>query len=55
MEGLDKIISSIENKLNNAAFTDKAPAQVVEGARKQLADNQKKRQETSEALAALTK
>ena len=55
MEGLDKIISSIENKLGNAAFTDKAPAQVVEGARKQLADNQKKRQETSEALAALTK
>jgi valyl-tRNA synthetase len=55
MEGLDKIISSIENKLNNAAFTDKAPTQVVEGARKQLADNQKKRQETAEALTALTK
>ena len=54
LESLDKIISSIENKLNNEAFTGKAPAQVVEGARKQLAENQAKRQETAEALNALS-
>ena len=54
LESLDKIISSIENKLNNEAFTGKAPAQVVEGARKQLEENQAKRQETAEALNALS-
>jgi len=53
LEGLGKIISSIENKLSNASFTEKAPAQVVEGARRQLADNLAKQQETEEALNAL--
>ncbi len=53
LESLDKIISNIEKKLSNEAFTGKAPPQVVEGARKQLAENQAKRQETTEALQAL--
>ena len=54
LESLDKIISSIENKLKNSAFTDKAPPEVVEGARRQLGDNQSKRKETQEALRTLT-
>jgi valyl-tRNA synthetase len=53
LDQLKNIISSIEKKLGNAAFTEKAPAQVVEGARRQLADNLSKRQETEEALKAL--
>ena len=53
IDQLKNIISSIEKKLGNAAFTEKAPAQVVEGARRQLADNLSKRQETEEALKAL--
>ena len=54
LESLSKIIASIENKLGNAAFTEKAPQQVVEGARKQLAENQQKKQETEDALQALS-
>lgn len=52
-ESLEKIIKGIEAKLGNSSFVDKAPAQVVEGAKKQLADNQSKLQETQEALQAL--
>jgi len=52
---LQKVISSIEGKLGNASFLDKAPAQVVEGARKQLSENLTKKQETEEALAALSR
>jgi len=54
LASLQKVISSIENKLGNSAFTDKAPAQVVEGARRQLAENQAKIKETEEALKALS-
>ena len=54
LEALNKIISSIENKLGNTAFTGKAPPQVVEGARRQLADNLAKKQETEDALRALS-
>ena len=54
LESLQKVISSIENKLSNSAFTDKAPAQVVEGARRQLAENQAKIKETEDALKALS-
>ena len=54
LASLQKVISSIENKLSNSAFTDKAPAQVVEGARRQLAENQAKIKETEEALKALS-
>ena len=44
----------IEAKLNNASFVDKAPPQVVEGARTQLSDNQAKLKETQDALTALS-
>ena len=50
---LEGLISSVEKKLSNASFTDKAPPQVVEGARKQLSGNQEKLKETKAALAAL--
>ena len=53
LDQLKNIIFSIEKKLGNSAFTEKAPAQVVEGARRQLADNLSKKQETEEALKAL--
>lgn len=52
-ESLVKIIKGIEAKLGNSSFVDKAPVQIVEGAKKQLADNQSKLQETHEALQAL--
>jgi valyl-tRNA synthetase len=54
IEGLEKIISSIENKLGNPAFTGKAPPPVVDGARRQLAENHAKKQETEDALRALS-
>ena len=50
---LEGLVSSVEKKLSNASFTDKAPPQVVEGARKQLSGNQEKLKETQAALAAL--
>jgi valyl-tRNA synthetase len=53
VSSLEGIITGIENKLNNSSFVDKAPAQVVEGAKKQLQDNLHKLQETKEALSAL--
>jgi len=54
LASLEKVIYSIENKLGNSAFADKAPAQVVEGARRQLAENLAKIKETEEALKALS-
>ncbi len=53
LDHLDRIISSIESKLRNVAFTQKAPAQVVEGAKRQLSNNLAKKREIEEALAAL--
>jgi valyl-tRNA synthetase len=53
LEDLQKIIRSIEGKLGNASFTSKAPPDVVEGARHQLAENQTKLDETRDALQAL--
>lgn len=50
VEKLKKIISGIQNKLNNPGFTDKAPAKVVEGARKQLEENENKLKETETLL-----
>jgi valyl-tRNA synthetase len=52
-EELQKIIRSIDGKLGNASFTSKAPPDVVDGARHQLAENQTKLDETREALNAL--
>ena len=54
IQGLEKIISSIENKLGNPAFTEKAPPPVVDGAKRQLSENKAKKQETEEALRALS-
>ena len=50
---LEGIIRGIEAKLGNSSFVDKAPEQVVNGARKQLADNQNKLKEVNEALEGL--
>ena len=52
-ESIEKIIKGIIAKLSNSSFVEKAPAKVVEGAKKQLADNQSKLEETQEALQAL--
>lgn len=52
-KSLEGIIRGIETKLSNPSFVDKAPEQVVAGAKKQLADNQAKLKETKEALQAL--
>ncbi len=53
LQSLAQIISSIEKKLSNAAFTEKAPTQVVDGAKRQLAENQAKLKETEDAISAL--
>jgi valyl-tRNA synthetase len=53
LEQLDKVIASSEARLANEAFTSKAPAAVIDGARKQLAENQVKREELRRLLAAL--
>ena len=44
----------IENKLKNPGFTDKAPAKVVEGARKQLEENQSKLAEIKSLLSSMS-
>jgi valyl-tRNA synthetase len=46
-------IERIEQRLNNPAFTQKAPAAVLDENRKRLADWQAKQQQTQAALAAL--
>ena len=53
LETLSKHIAATDARLNNKAFTDKAPAAVVEGARKQLAEQQAKRAEVERLLQAL--
>lgn len=53
LEKLDKAIKAGEGKLNSPNFVNKAPAHVVEGARKQLADTQAKRDEIARLLASL--
>jgi len=53
LELISKGIASSEAKLSNEAFTSKAPANVIEGARKQLAENQAKREELRRLLVAL--
>ena len=50
---LSSIIAGIENKLKNRGFTDKAPAKVVEGARKQLIDNQSKLSEIQSLIRSM--
>ncbi|MFP6886543.1 MAG: valine--tRNA ligase, partial [Opitutales bacterium] len=50
---LQKVVASTEARLNNVSFTAKAPAEVVEGARRQLTETQAKLDETQAALTAL--
>ena len=54
LEQLEKIVNSVKGKLTNAAFTSKAPPDIIEGARHQLLENEAKLNETVEALAALS-
>ncbi len=50
---INKHIAGTEARLNNEAFTSKAPPAVLEGALKQLADQQAKRDELTRLLRAL--
>ncbi len=52
-EQIIKHIAGTEARLANEAFVSKAPASVLEGARKQLADQKAKRTEIERLLAAL--
>ena len=53
LEQLGKVIAGSEARLANEAFTSKAPTNVIEGARQQLAENQAKCKELRRLLAAL--
>ena len=54
IDNLEKIILSIEYKLNNERFILNAPPEVVEGARAQLVENQLKLKESTEILNSLS-
>jgi len=53
LEAVTKHIAGTESRLANQAFVSKAPPAVLEGARKQLADQQAKKAEIERLLAAL--
>ncbi len=53
LEAIAKHIAGTEARLNNKAFMDKAPAAVLDGAKKQLADQLAKQAELKRLLAAL--
>ncbi len=53
LDTINKHIAGTEARLANTAFTSKAPPAVLEGARKQLADQQAKRDELTRLLKAL--
>lgn len=53
MAKLDKLISGIQAKLNNPQFVERAKPEVVEGARGQLADNVRKRDELARLLGSI--
>jgi valyl-tRNA synthetase len=53
LEKLDQHVAATEARLANPAFAGKAPAAVIEGARRQLSDLQAKRAETARLRAAL--
>ncbi|HVU46189.1 MAG TPA: hypothetical protein VHD85_08685, partial [Terracidiphilus sp.] len=50
---LEELVASGERKLNDSDFPTKAPAKIVEGARKQLAENKLLLEKARAALAAL--
>ena len=53
LEAMAKHVAATAARLANKAFTDKAPPAVLEGARKQLADQQAKQAELERLLGAL--
>ncbi|MDF3057020.1 MAG: valyl-tRNA synthetase [Rariglobus sp.] len=53
LDTINKHIAGTEARLSNEAFTSKAPPAVLEGAKKQLADQQAKRDELTRLLKAL--
>lgn len=53
LEKLDKAVAAGTAKINNPAFAAKAPAHILEGAKKQLAETQAKRDEVAKLLAGL--
>jgi valyl-tRNA synthetase len=53
LEAITKHVAGTEARLANVAFTSKAPPAVLDGARKQLADQQAKRGELERLLKAL--
>jgi len=53
LEKLDKAVAAGTAKINNPAFATKAPAHILEGAKKQLAETQAKRDEIAKLLAVL--
>ena len=53
VDQLGKHIAGTEARLSNKAFTDKAPPAVIDGAKKQLAEQQAKRAELERLLRAL--
>ena len=53
IEALAKHIASTEARLANHSFVSKAPASVLEGARRQLAEQQAKRAEFERLLSSL--
>ncbi len=53
LDKLNKLVTAGEAKLKNPKFVDSAPAEIVEGARKQLAEVTGKRDETKRILESL--
>jgi valyl-tRNA synthetase len=53
LDALTKHIAGTEARLSNKAFTDKAPPAVIDGAKKQLAEQQAKRAELERLLKSL--
>jgi valyl-tRNA synthetase len=53
LEALAKHIAGTESRLANTAFTSKAPPEVLEGARRQLSEQQAKRAELARLLGSL--
>ena len=54
LEKLNKLVAAGEGKLKNPKFVDGAPAEIVDGARKQLAEVTGKRDETKRILESLS-
>lgn len=53
LDKLNQLVAAGEGKLKNSKFVDSAPAKIVAGARKQLAETTEKRDETKRILESL--